>query len=223
MNSGNLSGTGEQLIAAAYVFGVAGLVFATLPFLFMVLRALMKGGENNTSSVDILGVVAFAFVVHFCSCIFFLMLVKIIDLQNLTYGSNYLQDKVFPLFWTEGKDAVLAAAGAGNSSIAEGSYSILYIVQTIRYWSFVLMPIFVLFLGLSYGIYQQKKDTFKQSGDYASTLVWTIGSTILASFLFILWAKIASFALFIPNGEDILTKINNSYNQIFNSVSGGKN
>lgn len=216
MNSSSLSTTGEQLIASAFVFGCSALVFATLPFLFMVLRALMKSGENNTSSVDIIGMVAFAFLVHFASCVFFLMLIKIIDLQNLTYGANYLQDKVFPLFWTEGKDAVLAAAGAKNSSVAQGSYSILYIVQTIRYWSFVLMPIIVLFLGISYGAYQMKKDTFKQSGDYASTLVWTIGSTVIAAFLFILWAKIASFALFIPDG-DIISKINEAYQQILNS------
>lgn len=218
MNDSSLSGGGEQLIASAYVFGCSALAFATLPFLFMVLRALMKSGENSTSSVDIIGVFAFAFLVHFTSCVFFIMLIKVIDLQNLTYGSNYLQDKVFPLFWTEGKDAVLSAAGAGDGSIAEGSYSILYVVQKIRWWSFILMPIVVLFLGISYGVYQMKKDTFKQSGDYASTLLWTIGSAVIAEFLFILWAKIASFALFIPDG-DIISKINEAYQQILDSTS----
>lgn len=216
MNNSDLSGTGEQLIASAYVFGVSALAFASLPFLFMILRALMKSNENQTSSVDVIGVFAFSFLVHFVSCVSFLMLIKMIDAQNLTYGANYLQDKVFPLFWTSGKDAVISASGAGNNSIAEGAYSILYAVQLIRDWSFLLMPLIVLFLGASYGYFQQKKDTFKQNGNYLSTLVWTIGSAVIAVFLFILWEKIASFALFIPDGADIIDKIRESYAVILN-------
>lgn len=214
MNNSDLSGSGEQLITSAYVFGTSALAFASLPFLFMVLRALMKSGENQTSSTDILGVFALAFLVHFVSCIFFMMLIKLIDSQNSIYGANYLQDKVFPLFWTDGKDAVVSASGAGDNPIAQGAYAILFAVQLIRYWSFILMPVIVILLGASYGFFQQKKDTFKQSGDYASTIVWIIGSITIVAFLFILWAKIASFALFIPDGSDIIDKIREAYAEI---------
>lgn len=218
MESGGngLSGLGEQLITAAYVFGISALAFASLPFLFMILRALMKSSDSQASSMDIIGIFLFSFLVHFVSCLFFMTLVKMIDSVNSIYGVNYLQSKVFPLFWTEGKQAVISAAGAGNTHIAEGAYSILFMVQIIRYWTFLITPLIIFFLGFCYGVYQQKKDRFQQSGDYLSSMIWGIGSATIAAFLFVLWAKIASFALFIPDGADIIDKIREAYSQILN-------
>lgn len=44
-------------------------------------------------------------------------------------------------------------------------------------------------------------------------ILFSVISSTVASFLFLLWAKIASFALFIPNG-DLLTLIQEEYKNL---------
>lgn len=220
-----MSSSVEQLIASAYVFGAGALAFATLPFLFCILRALMKAKEPHTLAGGIFGVFLFAFAVHLVSCVAFVGVIKVLDLQTI-HGANYYSEKVFGVFWTEGKSSVISLAkqitGASSTtntdnSIAEGSYTILYTVQTIRDWFFILLPPTILCLGVFYGAYMAKKDTYKQSGDYLTTAFWTIGSSVIASFLFILWAKIASYALFM--NEDIIYRIAQLWNNIINGNS----
>lgn len=200
-----MNSTGEQLIASAYTFGAAALAFASLPFLFYVLRGLMKASEANTNAGGIFGVFLFAFAVHFVSCIMFMGAILILDMQTALNGDDarYFTNKVFPLFWTEGAENIKKMAGIKEDNIiANGSVSILVMIQTIRTWIFLLLPIFVLFLGVAYGVYMLKKDTYKQNGDYISLSFWTIGSSIMAFILFLLWSKIADFALFIGGVGD---------------------
>ena len=54
------SGLGEQLISGAYVFGVSAIVFASLPFLFVVIKAIMYGKRETTSGADVIGTFLFA-------------------------------------------------------------------------------------------------------------------------------------------------------------------
>lgn len=50
------SGLGEQLISGAYVFGSSAIVFATVPFLFIVIKSLMDGKKDTTANgSDVLG------------------------------------------------------------------------------------------------------------------------------------------------------------------------
>ncbi|TEY00722.1 hypothetical protein [Campylobacter sp. US33a] len=214
---GELSSKGEQLIATAYTFGATSLVFAVAPFLIVIIKGLIDHRKPDRLPSSIFSVILFAFLVHTISCILFLLFIKIADAQSRIYGSNYFQEKVFPLFWESNKQSVLSMAGAGDNIVAEGSFVILYTVQTIRDWSFIILPILVLSLGSAYGAFQSKKDTYRQGNDYLTTLVWTIVSTLGASLLFIVWAKIAEIALFIPNGETIIGKMQEAYrNMILN-------
>ena len=57
-----------------------------------------------------------------------------------------------------------------------------------------------------YGILQAKKDVFR--ADILSSSVWTILATIVAVMLYFLWAKIATVALFMPDGKDLVQFIN---------------
>ena len=88
----------SQLIASAFTFGTASLVFATMPFLFVLLRGIFKANSgHNAHSSSILSVFAMAFSVHFVSCIGFMMLIKILDALHAVYKRNYLRNKVFEI------------------------------------------------------------------------------------------------------------------------------
>lgn len=195
-----LGGTGEQLIASAYTFGSSALGFATLPFLFIILRGALKANDHNTRTSSVFSVILFAFIVHTVSCVSFMTLLYILDTQAL-YGQRYFTEKVMTVFWTatSGKDAVLAAAGASDTVEASGAWVILDMVITVTKLANLFLPLIVLSLGGYYGFLQSKKDVYRN--DHLYTIYWTAISSIGAMFLYYLWAKIASLALFIPTTE----------------------
>ena len=203
-----VSGLGEQLISGAYVFGSSAIVFATIPFLFIVVKSLLDGKKDTTASgADVLGTFFLAFFVHIVSCMSFMATVKILDIIGNSYSTNYLQDKVFKIFWSLDKATVFSVAGVGNGTVeAESAYITLYTVQTITQFLFALTPLAVLSLGAVYGFMQAKKDVYR--ADVLSTALWTIGASIVAVTLWFLWAKIATFAVFIPDGKDIIQYVN---------------
>lgn len=197
-----LGGTGEQLIASAYTFGSSALGFATLPFLFMILRGAFKANDHNTRTSSVLSVILFAFIVHTVSCISFMTSLYILDTQAL-YGQHYFTQKVMGVFWEGGgKSAVLGATGAGDTPEASGAWVILDMVQRVRDLAILFLPLFTLALGGYYGFLQSKKDVYRN--DHLYTIYWTAISGIGAMFLYYMWGKIASLALFIPDGNDVI-------------------
>lgn len=194
--------SGVQTLASAYVFGSAGLVFALLPFLFMVLRGIMKANDHNTRHTSIFGVFAFAFVVHIVSCIFFMTSMKILNLTAPMKEKDYFTGKVFGVFWAKDKDSAFSLAGASSGAEADGAYAILYSVQLVRDFSFIVLPIFCVFLGFAYGFLQSKKDVYKT--DVIKSVVWSAVGACVAFILFMVWAKIANLTMFLPTGDIIL-------------------
>lgn len=209
-----MGNSASQLIASAYTFGTAGLVFGTLPFLFILLRGIFKANSgHNTHSSSILSVFAMAFCVHFVSCIGFMLLIKILDALNAVYEENYLQGKVFGIFWARGEDAVFSLAGASGGFSDKGLYLELHLVQSVCDWIFLLMYWAVFIVASAYGLREAKKDTMQSNT--MQIFVWLLISNVVGIFIFYLWAKIASLAMFIPDG-DIVSKIIEGYKNLFN-------
>ncbi|EJG3290960.1 hypothetical protein M9137_001942, partial [Campylobacter coli] len=205
------SSSGTQLIATAFTFGGSALVFSTLPFAFVLVNGILKA-KNSNNSGSILSVFLFAFFIHFMSCSFFMLGIKLLDILNAIYEPNYIQNKVFPIFWAKSESEVFALAGAKGTIEDKGAYFQLFIVQRITYW-FSIASIWIVFLtASSYGAIEARKDTMQSN--FITYFIWILISNIIAFFVFFLWAKIASLALFIPNGEDFLNKIYEAYKNI---------
>lgn len=202
----NLANSGTHNIATAFTFGAAALVFATLPFLFMLLRGLYKANSGNQAhSNSIINVFAMAFGVHFVSCIFFMMGIKLLDVLNAIYSHNHLQDKIFKIFWTRGESEVFSLAGASGSVEDKGMFLQLYALQITTDWLLILMIWIVAITASTYGVLQYKKDV--QNANLIDVSIWLIVSNITGILIFYLWAKIATLALFIPDGKDVVGKI----------------
>ncbi|TNB59008.1 hypothetical protein FDR72_08995 [Campylobacter helveticus] len=209
----SLGNSATQTIVTAFTFGTCALAFATLPFLFVLVNGLLKANSGNTQSSSIINVFVIAFGVHFISCIFFMLGIKLLDILNAIYEANYLQEKIFPIFWARGESAVMNLAGAsGNSVEDKGAYLQLALVQEVTDWFILLMFWVVFFTATAYGSIQAKKDVMHFN--YISMLVWVGIANVVGFFVFILWAKIASLAMFIPNGEDILMKLWEAYQNL---------
>ncbi|EIZ7225345.1 hypothetical protein Q3S29_000065 [Campylobacter upsaliensis] len=209
----SLGNSATQIIVTAFTFGTCALAFATLPFLFVLVNGLLKANSGNSHSSSVINVFAIAFVVHFISCIFFMLGIKMLDILNALYQSNYLQEKIFPIFWARGESVVMNMAGAsGNSVEDKGAYLQLALVQEVADWFILLMFWVVFFTATAYGTLQAKKDVMQFN--YISMFVWIGVANIVGFFAFILWAKIASLAMFIPNGEDLLIKLWEAYQNL---------
>ncbi|MDO4671663.1 MAG: hypothetical protein Q4A76_01955, partial [Porphyromonadaceae bacterium] len=205
----SLGNAGTQLIVTAFTFGSCALAFATLPFLFVLVNGLLKANSGNSQSSSIINVFVIAFVVHFISCVFFMLGIKLLDILNAIYQSNYLQEKIFPIFWARGESVVMNLAGASGSVEDKGAFLQLALVQEVVDWFILLMFWVVFFTATAYGTIQARKDVMQFN--VMSMLVWIGVSNVVGFFVFILWAKIASLAMFIPNGEDILGKLYEGY------------
>ncbi|EAH7567697.1 hypothetical protein EOD82_09015 [Campylobacter jejuni] len=199
-----LNSTPTQILSSAFVFGGVALVFATMPFIYILINGMMKARNGNTPSSSIISVFCSAFIVHTISCVFFILGIKLLDVLNAIYEEKYFQGKLFEVFWARGKDAIFNLVNASGTTEEEGAYLQLFMIQTITDWFILLMPIIVLFTACSYGTIQAKKDS--AHSDYISFFIWLGISNIIAFFVFFIWAKIASLALFIPNGQDLISK-----------------
>lgn len=208
----SLGNAGTQLIVTAFTFGSCALAFATLPFLFVLVNGLLKANSGNSQSSSIINVFVIAFVVHFISCVFFMLGIKLLDILNAIYQSNYLQEKIFPIFWARGESVVMNLAGASGSVEDKGAFLQLALVQEVVDWFILLMFWVVFFTATAYGTIQARKDVMQFN--VMSMLVWIGVSNVVGFFVFILWAKIASLAMFIPNGEDILGKLYEGYKKM---------
>ncbi|EAJ2975635.1 hypothetical protein ACOTVD_09040 [Campylobacter jejuni] len=223
-----LSSTGEQLIATAYTFGAAAFVFAVFPFGFVIIKAIMDSKKPDVLPSSVFGVLLLAFSIHVVSCFSFHMMIQILDSQKSIYTDNYFSQKVFPLFWngfgnSEGLGAgdiqsIVAESGASDNEVAKGSAGILHAVQVARDWCFILLPIFVGSIGLYYGAMMHRKDTYRQGNDYFAAFCWSMGSMVIAYILFYLWAVIASLALFIPNGGNLIDEIHKAYQSMIMKI-----
>ncbi|EJP2870311.1 hypothetical protein QTF06_001502 [Campylobacter jejuni] len=201
-----------QLITTAFVFGLAALAFSTAPFLFTLSNGILKARNGNTSSSSIISVFCIAFILHTASCIFFILGIKLLDILNNLYESNYYTNKIFPIFWARGESEVFQLAGASGSLEEKGAYLQLFALQTIVDWIIIIIPILIFITASTYGAIQARKDTMHT--DYLSFFIWMGISNIIAFFLFFIWAKIASLALFIPNGSDLISKMFEMYKNL---------
>ncbi len=209
-----MGNSASQLIASAYTFGTGALVFATLPFLFVLLKGIFKANSgHNAHSSSILSVFAMAFSVHFISCIFFMLAIKTLDALNAVYESNYLQGKIFGIFWARGEDQVFSLAGVSGGFEDKGLYLQLHLVQAVTDWLFLLMYWVVFVVSSAYGLREAKKDALQSNT--MQIFVWLVIANVVGIFIFYLWAKIASLAMFIPDG-DIITKIIEGYMALIN-------
>lgn len=190
---------GVQTISSAYVFGAAGLAFASLPFLFVVIRGAMKARDNTARHSGIVSIFIFAFVVHIVSCAAFMVGIKILDITSPVGVKDYFSNIVFDVFWASDKMAAFGKVGLGVSSPeAEGAWVILHGIQVVRDFGFMLLPIICVVAGMAYGNYQSQKDTYQT--DLISSGVWTVIGGVIAYFMFGLWVLISQYALFLPNG-----------------------
>lgn len=209
-----MGNSASQMIASAFTFGTSALVFASLPFLFILLKGIFKANSgHNTHSSSILSVFAMAFSVHFISCLGFMLAIKTLDAFYAIYEPNYLQGKIFSIFWARSEDEVFSLAGARGEFEDKGLYLQLRLVQAVCDWIFLLIVWVVFIVACAYGLREAKKDTMQSN--VMQIFVWLLVSNVIAAFIFYLWAKIASLAMFIPNG-DIITQIIQSYKNLMN-------
>ena len=78
-------------------------------------------------------------------------------------------------------------------------------MQTIGRNLLYNIPIVVVIVGLAYGALQGNKDTYRT--DYLSVLVFSIVSFICVAIIYVVWAYIASEALFLPNNQNLFDLI----------------
>jgi len=187
--------SGAKLINSAMIFGVTAVVFSVMPFLSTVIMGIKKTTSNQSpSSANIIGYAILAYSVHVVSCISFMLTILILDALNFS-DSNYLRGKVFPIFWSgSSKSAVLSAAGDSGME-ASAAATILVGVYKAVAGIFLLTPLLVMIFGVSYGIFQASKDTYREDG--LTVIVYSVASVVVAMGAYIAWAKIASFSLFM--------------------------
>lgn len=212
----DLGTSSTQLIATAFTFGLSALAFAYFPFIFALTNGIIKANSgHNAHSSSIISVFVFAFVIHFLSCIFFMMGVKLLDVLSALYEDKYFQSKVFSVFWARGESEVFSLAKASGGVEDKGAYLQLYIIQTLADW-LELIGIWIVFIvACSYAMVQTKKD--QMQFNVVNFLVWVLISNVIGYFIYFTWAKIANLALFIPNNT-LLERIFESYK---NLVIGG--
>jgi hypothetical protein len=199
---------GAKLITAAYLFGLAGIGFCLLPFLGVIVKGIIKGNggsHNSKQGGDIVNIIGWAFIIHTIAAMLFMGLILILDEVNID-TVNYYTTKVFPIFWADTQAEVYNLAGVTTSDTeSEIAYTTLNIIQTGVRLFLTFLPFIIGFLGVVYGFLLASKDTY--NSNYLSMFVYTVISFIAAMLLYLFWAKISSFALFIPGGSDLVTII----------------
>ena len=215
-----LGSSSTQLISTAFVFGLSALAFAYLPFFFTLANGLVKANSgHNARSGSIMSVFSVAFIVHFLSCIFFMLGVKLLDVLGALYQNNYLQEKIFPIFWARGKNSVFSLAGSNGGVEDEGAFLQLYIVQTTADWLMLLGIIIVFLTACAYAVIETKKDSMQFN--YVSFFVWLLIANVAGLIIYSVWANIASLAVFIPNGASLFDKIVETYQNLLGAENAG--
>ncbi|EAI7269751.1 hypothetical protein B0619_07200 [Campylobacter lari] len=209
----DLNSSPSQILITTLVFGLASLVITTLPFIYTLINGSMKARNGNTPSSSVISVFCIAFIIHTVCCVLFILGIKLLDILNAINESNYLQNKIFSIFWARGEDKIFSLVGAEGNYEEKAAYLQLFMVQTITDWFIILMPLIIFSTAFAYGTIQARKDT--NNTDYFSFFLWLAISNIIAFFVFYIWAKIASLALFIPDGADLITKIYEAYDELF--------
>jgi len=194
--------TGAKLITSAYLFGGAGFIFVTLPFFSVVMMGILKskgGGANSGKSLDIVGILGWAFIVHFISSMLFMGIILILDSMNFNTANLYTT-KIFPIFWNFSKSGVFTLAGANAGDLeADIAYTTLNLVQTSLRLFFTFLPLVLIVLSSIYGYILSSKDTY--NSNYLTMFVYTTISFVVMTLVYLAWAKIASYALFMPSGD----------------------
>lgn len=209
--------TGEKLITASYLFGGAGFVFATIPFLGVLIAGIVKGngGGNSNKSLDIVTLVLWAFAVHAIACFLYMGLIKVLDYLNLDYP-NFYTTKIFPIFWAETKESVYSLAGVqsglGQDILSGVAYSVLHMVQVLVQLFFLVMPLVVFVFAFIYGAVLGVKDSYDKN--ITSFLAYSSISFVVVTFLYFFWAYIASYAMFMPNGMGVVDMVTKMYSQL---------
>lgn len=205
----------SQQLATAFTFGLAALAFTFLPFLFVVTNGMLKANSgHNAHSSSVLSVFVVAFIVHTISCAMFIVGIELLDiLAAPTKGTdNYLKNTIFKeIFWNK--------VSVSGSAILGGVKLQLYVVQCVTQVLFVVAILLAFICGFSYAFIQLKRDVGQF--DYTSLAVWTLISTTVALFVYLIWAEIASFALFMPDGRSVLSETRSIFNDAFESVISG--
>lgn len=205
--------SGANLIATAYVFGGASIVFATMPFMFAILKGILKANQNQHSA-SIGKSISIAYLVHIFSCIFFVLMIKLLDKLNQLSSDYTIEGKIFEIFWTRGKSEIFALAGASGSVEEEGAYLTLYAIQLIFDLGILFMPIILLILAFTYALLQTKKDSYQNN--YTGFASWLAISLIVVILLYLLWAKIAGVAMFMPSSDSVLSLMQKTYIEMLN-------
>lgn len=201
---------GAKLITAAYVFGIGAIVFAVCPFLFVVIKGILKSRDPSVSGTNVFSLALLAFIVHFVSCIGFMVVIKGLDLLN-RFEPNLIQQKIFSIFWAESKAEVLNLAQTTESIEVNAAYTTLFAVRTATDLMFLCLPILVIVVSFAYGISQSHKEAYRQN--YLGTMGFTAVSFVVAWLLYLVFTFMASYALFLPEGN-LLERIHNGWNAI---------
>lgn len=199
-----IGSAGANKIATAFTIGTSAIVFATLPFVFVCLAGYFraKSGHNAQSS-SMVSTFGFAFIVHTFSCVLFTLGIKCLDiLGGIAKESDYFSNKIFSIFWARSQSTVYSLAGASGAMEDKGAYLELFVVQTAIDWVFIFLPLIAFITGFGYAMVELKQNRVEFNA--LNAISWSIGAGIIGSLIYFVWAKIASIALFIPNGEDVL-------------------
>ena len=197
----NGSNAGAQKIATAFTFGMTGIAFTILPFLFVCLTGYFRAKSgHNAQSISMTSTFGFAFIVHTFACVLFTLGIKCLDiLSKIANESDYFSNKIFSIFWARSESAVYSLAGASGTIEDRGAYLELFIVQTAVDWLFIFLPILSFMTGFGYAMIELKQNRVEFNA--LSAISWSIGAGIISSLIYFAWAKIASIALFIPNSD----------------------
>lgn len=197
----NWSNAGAQKIATAFTFGMTGVAFTILPFLFVCLTGYFRAKSgHNAQSISMTSTFGFAFIVHTFACVLFTLGIKCLDiLSKIANESDYFSNKIFSIFWARSESAVYSLAGASGTIEDRGAYLELFIVQTAVDWLFIFLPILSFMTGFGYAMIELKQNRVEFNA--LSAISWSIGAGIISSLIYFAWAKIASIALFIPNSD----------------------
>jgi hypothetical protein len=196
--------SGIKLLSAAMVFGLAAVIFTSVPFLLVILRGIVHSRNNSTGGGNFLGVVLLSFVIHAISTISFMATILILDIFSRTSDRHFFSSKVIGIFWAKDQTAAFTLAGI-TTSIAEGdgfnealgAWTALLTVKTVMDLVYLSLPIVVILGAMAYGVNLSTKDTYRQ--DYLTVIIYSGISMTCAMMLYIAWAMIATQGLFLPN------------------------